>query len=410
MNKVYNSSARRKILSPLMLCFSLVCVIMLSKSATALNKERLQALNYEKAERPFHGKSSVNITVQVYIYMVGPIDEEHFTFESGFYLRQWWRDPRLQRNDSSTLHATSLDHLLWIPDTTVFDARSLTMFNDAIRTVIEPNGVVYTSRRLSTKTHCNMDLSFYPMDTQTCALIFENFAFTTNEVNISWHQVPLVRSADLTLDGYELMEITTNTRRKLSLIGNTTVYFKLLEAHFTVKRTFMYHIYRTYIPSLLLLIFAFGTFWVPDTAVPARMGMIVTSFLANVLILQAVSEKTVKVPYTTPMQMFLVVNITLIVFAMVEYLIIMHGKNKIMRKSTTQVNFFQNKAYNQDVQLNKSVPRNKIQSAEEAHTEISLPIDVHRTHIVDKTSRLFFPLTYVIFCAVYFVYYTHASS
>ncbi|XP_057310828.1 gamma-aminobutyric acid receptor subunit rho-3-like [Hydractinia symbiolongicarpus] len=390
--------------------FTILCILMLCQRTRALIAQKLKKINYEKAERPFHGNRSVNVTVQVYIYMIGPIDEEHFTFESGFYLRQWWEDPRLKRNISSIVHATSLDHLLWIPDTTVADSRSLRRFDDAIRTVIQPNGMVYTSRRLSTKTYCNMDLRLYPMDTQTCELILENFAFSTNEVNISWHQVPLARSADLTLDGYELMEITTNTNKQDWLIGNKTTVFKQLQAHFTVKRTFMYHVYRTYIPSVLLLIFAFGTFWVPDTAVPARMGMIVTSFLANVFILQAVSEETVKVSYTTPMQMFLVVNITLIVFSMVEYLVILHGQNS--QASALQVNSTLNSSYNHDVQhesfqLDQTVTKNKVQSTDENETRHALHRrDAKRTHIVDKTSRLFFPLTYIIFCAAYFGYYT----
>ncbi|XP_057310835.1 ligand-gated ion channel 50-like [Hydractinia symbiolongicarpus] len=118
------------------------------------------------------------------------------------------------------LHATTLDHLLWVPDTSVHDARSLTRFDDAVRTVIKPSGGVYVSRRLSTKTHCNMDLSFYPMDTQTCELIFESYAFTTNEMDISWHHVPVVKGDLLSLDGYELVKITTLTRMKPSLIGS----------------------------------------------------------------------------------------------------------------------------------------------------------------------------------------------
>lgn len=121
--------------------------------------------------------------------------------------------------------------------------------------------------RLSTKTHCSMDLSFYPMDTQTCELIFESCklfyfflqshkyatgclfcvsmikekltfsgiivckkywiyildAFTTNEMDISWHHVPEVRGDLLSLDGYELVKITTLTRMKPSLIGSNLI-------------------------------------------------------------------------------------------------------------------------------------------------------------------------------------------
>ena len=93
-----------------------------------------------------------------------------------------------------------------------------------------------------------------------------------------------------------------------------------------VKRTIMYHIFRAFIPSILLLTFAFGTFWVPDSAVPARMGMIVTSFLSNTFILQGVTERTVRVPHVTPMQYFLVVNVGMIVLSLLEYLLILQTR------------------------------------------------------------------------------------
>ena len=80
-----------------------------------------------------------------------------------------------------------------------------------------------------------------------------------------------------------------------------------------------------------MLGFAFGTFWVPDTAIPARMGMIVTSFLSSIFILQSVSENTVRVPYTTAMQLFLIANLFLIATTMVQYLIILCARNREVR-------------------------------------------------------------------------------
>ncbi|XP_057310831.1 gamma-aminobutyric acid receptor subunit rho-1-like isoform X2 [Hydractinia symbiolongicarpus] len=258
------------------------CLLILFKFSHGSFETRLEAIKYEKSQRPFYGTGNVNVTVQIFVYLIGPINEVDFTFEIGFYLRQWWVDPRLAFNNTSEIfHATTLDHLIWIPDTSVYHSREVRIFENAVRAIIKPSGAVYYSRRLTSKIHCHMDLTFYPMDTQECHLTFENYAFTTNQVNISWHKIPIVRSTMLELNGYSLMGISSNTILKPSLVGNKTTYFKLLQSRYTVKRSYMNHIYRTFIPSSLLLIFAFGSFWVPDTAVPARMGMIVTSFLST---------------------------------------------------------------------------------------------------------------------------------
>ena len=71
---------------------------------------------------------------------------------------------------------------------------------------------------------------------------------------------------------------------------------------FVVKRTFLYYVYRAYIPIMLLMIFNIGSYWVPDTALPARVTLIVTTFLTNTFILQSVSEQTVRVSTSTSLQ------------------------------------------------------------------------------------------------------------
>ncbi|XP_057310834.1 uncharacterized protein LOC130648762 [Hydractinia symbiolongicarpus] len=139
------------------------------------------------------------------------------------------------------------------------------------------------------------------------------------------------------------------------------------------------------------------------------MGMIVTSFLANVFILQAVSEETVKVSYTTPMQMFLVVNITLIVLALIEYLFILHGKEKTSQTTTILNTACSPEEPHKTFKLDQSASDNEIQSTGNGKEEHVRLHEMQKVHVVDKMSRILFPLTYIVFFAVYFGYYTYAS-
>ena len=97
-----------------------------------------------------------------------------------------------------------------------------------------------------------------------------------------------------------------------------------LYAYFQVKRTFLYYITKAYIPTMLLVVFNIGSYWIPDTAEPARVTLIITTFLASILILQSVTEETVKVSYLTSMQIFLMVNIGFLVTAILQYLCILY--------------------------------------------------------------------------------------
>ena len=90
-----------------------------------------------------------------------------------------------------------------------------------------------------------------------------------------------------------------------------------------IKRTIMYYLFRVYIPTSVLMVFNFGSYWIPASAVPARATIIVTTMLANAVILQSVTEEIVKVSYTTPMQLFLLVNALFIMVAIIEFIIVL---------------------------------------------------------------------------------------
>ena len=62
-------------------------------------------------------------------------------------MRNWWIDPRLASATEAIHRTTSLDHLIWLPDTSVYDSTNEEYFPKAIRTILKPDGSVYTSRR-----------------------------------------------------------------------------------------------------------------------------------------------------------------------------------------------------------------------------------------------------------------------
>ena len=97
-------------------------------------------------------------------------------------------------------------------------------------------------------------------------------------------------------------------------------FFPLLYIHLHVKRTVSYYIFRSYVPSSFLVVMTWGTFWLPPTTYPARVGVVVTNFLASAFILQGASAMYTKVPYTTAIEVYLLVNITFILAVMLEYI------------------------------------------------------------------------------------------
>ena len=102
-----------------------------------------------------------------------------------------------------------------------------------------------------------------------------------------------------------------------------------------------YYILRTYVPSSFLVFMTWGTFWLPPTTYPARVGIIVTNFLASSFILQGASSMYTKVPYTTAIEVYLLVNITFILAVMLEYIAVIKIPNCVaLKKVSSYFNIF----------------------------------------------------------------------
>lgn len=48
------------------------------------------------------------------------------------------------------------------------------------------NQIYFKSSRLNVVGPCNIDLTFFPMDTQTCSLTMESFTYNIDQVKMRW--------------------------------------------------------------------------------------------------------------------------------------------------------------------------------------------------------------------------------
>lgn len=97
----------------------------------------------------------------------------------------------------------------------------------------------------------------------------------------------------------------------------------MLKAVFRIKRNVVYHLYHTYLPSILIVILSWSTFWIPPSAVPARVTLIVTNFLTSMLVFSSAGSLIPEVSYHTAIELFVLINSILIFLAMFEYIIVL---------------------------------------------------------------------------------------
>ncbi|XP_029917179.1 gamma-aminobutyric acid receptor subunit pi [Myripristis murdjan] len=236
---------------------------------------------YNRYLRPNFNEGPVEIGMSLDIASIDAISEINMDYTATIFLRQRWRDSRLvfPGNESVSVDGR-LVSLLWIPDTFIPDSKrsflhDVTVENRLIR--IFSNGTVLYALRITATIACNMDLTKYPMDKQVCTLQLESWGYNLQDVVFYWTRGnDSVRGLDtLRLAQYSVESYYTSVSQAVYETGN---YPKLV-LHFALRRNVLFFILETYVPSTLLVVLSWVSFWISQSSVPARTCIGVTTVL-----------------------------------------------------------------------------------------------------------------------------------
>lgn len=102
-------------------------------------------------------------------------------FTIDFYFRQMWKDPRLAFQGTKGIETLCVSSQflksIWVPDTFFVNEKTsyfhtATTSNEFLR--ISRDGDILRSMRLTVTASCNMDLRYFPMDSQLCNFEIES--------------------------------------------------------------------------------------------------------------------------------------------------------------------------------------------------------------------------------------------
>ncbi|KAL0964285.1 hypothetical protein UPYG_G00321770 [Umbra pygmaea] len=236
---------------------------------------------YNKYLRPFFDNGPVTVAMSLDIASIDTISEINMDYTATIFLRQRWTDERLVFDGNKSLSLDGrLVELLWVPDTFIVDSKKsflhdITVENRLIR--IFPNGTVLYALRITTTVACNMDLTKYPMDKQTCTLQLESWGYNINDVMFCW-----TRGND-SVSGLDTLRLAQYTIEDHYTSASEAIYetghYPKLIFHFELKRSILYFILETYVPSSLLVVLSWVSFWISQSSVPARICIGVTTVL-----------------------------------------------------------------------------------------------------------------------------------
>ncbi|XP_053243175.1 glycine receptor subunit alpha-2 isoform X9 [Podarcis raffonei] len=265
------------------LCYDIYCNIFIAFHRSS-SKRYLQYF-YQQfwiCHRNHHGPP-VNVTCNIFINSFGSIAETTMDYRVNIFLRQQWNDSRLAYSeypdDSLDLDPSMLDSI-WKPDLFFANEKGanfhdVTTDNKLLR--ISKNGKVLYSIRLTLTLSCPMDLKNFPMDVQTCTMQLESFGYTMNDLIFEWMSDGPVQVAE----GLTLPQFILKEEKELGYCTKhyNTGKFTCIEVKFHLERQMGYYLIQMYIPSLLIVILSWVSFWINMDAAPARVALGITTVL-----------------------------------------------------------------------------------------------------------------------------------
>ncbi|CAH1174095.1 unnamed protein product [Phaedon cochleariae] len=360
---------------------------------------------YDKMRPPKRDGNPTIVHFHVTVMGLDSIDENSMTYAADIFFAQTWKDHRLRLPENMTAEYRLLEvewlKNMWRPDSFFKNAKSVTF-----QTMTIPNHYMWLYKdktilymvKLTLRLSCAMNFMIYPHDTQECKLQMESLSHTTDDMIFEWDpDVPLVVDENIELPQLALVKNNTADCTQVYSTGN----FTCLEVVFVLKRRLGYYLFHTYIPTCLIVIMSWVSFWIKPEAAPARVTLGVTSLL-TLSTQHAKSQASLPpVSYLKAVDAFMSVCTVFVFMALMEYCLVnivlgdSDAPKPAPKKPKPSNNIFEVVSKDHSVLL----------SAPNPPTPIVSPAQKQRSRAIniDRFSRVFFPLLFTVLNCTYWI-------
>ncbi|XP_029942011.1 gamma-aminobutyric acid receptor subunit beta-3-like isoform X2 [Salarias fasciatus] len=297
---------------------------------------------YDIRLRPDFGGAPVAVGMSIDVASIDMVSEVNMDYTLTMYFQQYWRDKRLAYVGiplNLTLDNRVADQL-WVPDTYFLNDKKsfvhgVTVKNRMIR--LHPDGTVLYGLRITTTAACMMDLRRYPLDEQNCTLEIESYGYTTDDIEFYW------KGGEAAVTGVTRIELPQFSIVDYKLVSRNVVFstgaYPRLSLSFRLKRNIGYFILQTYMPSILITILSWVSFWINYDASAARVALGITTVLTMTTINTHLRETLPKIPYVKAIDMYLMGCFVMVFLALLEYAFVNYiffGRGPQMQKKLAE--------------------------------------------------------------------------
>ena len=244
---------------------------------------------YDVLQKP---RERVDVNVALSLMRLNYMDIKAQTFSIFGYFSLSWHDDRLTWLQNVTHWSVRLlfsnEKYMWVPPVILENGINdiLPLGSEKVFTKISLFGSVSWLPGGNYETNCESQVTFYPLDTQTCTITLTTMSYTMNQVRLNFSEGTAIDKSGFTENGeWDILSITTT---------NSVAYleeepYSRLHFVFKLRRRPLYHILNTLFPVILmasLTVFVFKLS--PESG--ERIGMSLTVLLAYAVYLSLISD------------------------------------------------------------------------------------------------------------------------
>ncbi|KAF0301364.1 Glutamate-gated chloride channel alpha [Amphibalanus amphitrite] len=199
---------------------------------------------------------------------------------------------------------------------------------------------------------------------------------------------PIERTMNMEIPQFNLEEIILDNPKVLNY---STGQFSALSARFRLNRENGYHLLQTYIPTIMIVAISWVSFWLEQTATPARVTLGVTTLLTLTSLAAGVRSELPPVSYLKAIDVWIGSCMFFVFGALLEFVLVHHLAKKRKRRGSQRKSFKAMFFGSEEPEVLDQGGKKETHLAE--------------AKIVDRICRVFMPFAFITFNFAYWCHY-----
>jgi hypothetical protein len=268
-------------------------------------------------ERPDAAAGPTVLGLAVFFQDLVALNDVDQTLDMDVYVVVRWRDPRLA--DASRGMASADCPVpagrLWMPLIEPERLRSRQLFYPE-RFLVDGDGIVTVGRRMLAKLSYPLDLHDFPIDRHDFTVTLWPVESHADELTF----LPIDRmsglSERLSIQGWRV--IMRRLEASTAVRDHRSGTFARLDATLVMVRDWSYYAWKLGLPLTLIVLMAYGVYFIPSTAVPQQIGLGTTAMLTLIAYMLTLNSTLPRISYLTRADRFFVGSAVLVFLGLMK--------------------------------------------------------------------------------------------